>query len=412
MSGIVDQPDEGSSGRPGAFELLRRRDFGLYWWAGMLSSPGNWLYYVTASVLIFEMTDSPLMVGILNFANFVPTLLFSLPAGALGDRFDKRRIVTAAAIGGSTVAAGLTVLSAIGLLTPWMLVGLCFLIGTARAVAKPSLNAMIPLLVPRTAVARATALNVMQFQIGQIAGPLLASVLLLAATPSWAFGLNAVSFVAPIIAMQLIRLRPSAGPSSRATESVGWSDAIVEGLRFIRRTVPMPAILASVVLCNGAGEALRTLAPTIAADLGRSEVAGVVIMGYSVGALVGLLTFGVVERLVPRRWMLAVAFGLQAFGTALVCFAPNIPLAVLAAAPIGMGFSLSIPLLSATMQELAPDDYRSRVMSVFAMAHLGFRPVFALIAGGVASVLSAQVALATFAAMAIAAAGHARYRRD
>ena len=95
---------------PGAWALLRRRDFALYWWAGTVSGPGTWLHNVTASVLMLQMTGSPFLVGLVNFATFIPTLLFSLPAGSLGDRFDKRWVVAWSQLAALVVAVGLTVL--------------------------------------------------------------------------------------------------------------------------------------------------------------------------------------------------------------------------------------------------------------------------------------------------------------
>jgi MFS family permease len=292
------------------------------------------------------------------------------------------------------------------LVTPWPLIGVCFLLGTAAAVAKPSMTALLPALVPRSAVARATAVNVTQFQFGQIAGPALASLILIVASPTWAFAINAATFLGPIAAMQLIRPRDDEGRSRRAGGS-----SVVEGLRFIRRSATMPAILVSVVLCNAAVEALRTLAPTLAEQLQRPEAAGIVIMGYSLGAMLGLVSYGRIEDLLPRRWMLVTAFGLQAVGVGCVALAPSLPVTVVAAAPIGIGFSLSVPLLSASLQQLAPDEFRSRVMSAFSMAHLGLRPLFALAAGALASGFGVHWALAVFALVAVLAGGFVRYRR-
>jgi MFS family permease len=397
-------PPEDDDGR----SPLRRRDFAIYWWSQMVSSPGTWVHNVTASVLILTLTGSPFMVGVVNFALFIPTLLFSLSAGTLGDRVDKRRVVAAAQTGACLVAGATAVLSATGVLTPALLVLTCFLLGTANATSKPAMSAMIPLLVPRPAVARATAVNVLQFQLGQIIGPGLASIILLVGTPAWGFGLNALSCLGPVLGMQLIRLRASTAPArDPRSRSRGTSD----GLRFIRGSATMPAILLTVVLSNGAVEALRTLAPTLAAGLDRPAAAGVIIMGYSVGALLGLLVFPRVERRLRGRVVLVSAFGLQALGVTCVALAPGLPLTVLAAAPIGVGFSFTTPLLSASLQALTPDQYLSRVMSTFSIAHLGLRPVFALVAGGLASLLDARAALVAFVVLALAAAVLVHRRR-
>jgi MFS family permease len=391
--------DEGARRSP-----LGRRDFALYWWGGMVSGPGTWLNNVTASVLMYTLTGSPFLVGVVNFAIFIPTLLFSLPAGAIGDRLDRRAVVVVSYAVSAVLAGVLALLAAQGRLGPVALVVMCFLLGSAMSFAKPALAALLPALVPREDLARATALNVMQFQFGQVAGPGLASVILLAGTPALAFGLNALSFLGPIAAMLLIR--PAAASAGRPGGPPGGRGGVREGLRYVRRDRLMPAVLLTVVLGNAAVETLRTLAPTIAEDLRQPEVAGVVIMGYSVGALLGLLAFGRLERALAAPTLLVTAFLLQAFGLVGVALAPSLVLTVLAAAPIGLGFSVVTPMMSAALQRLAPEGMRGRVMATFSMAHLGFRPFFALAAGAAASAVGTGPALALFAVVAVLAGAH------
>jgi predicted MFS family arabinose efflux permease len=230
----------------------------------------------------------------------------------------------------------------------------------------------------------------------------MAAVLLLTSSPTWAFGLNAVSYLAPIAAMLIIRFpeRPTAQPESGAQRPRG---SIMEGLRYIARDSTMLLMLLAVVLTNGAVEALRTLAPSLADERGLPEAAGFIVMGYSTGALLGLFLFGVADRYLRPRLLLVSAFALQALGLILVVLAPTLAWAVAGALPIGLGFALSIPRLSAGLQMSASDGYRSRVMAAFTMAHLGLRPFFALLAGALAS-LSINGSLLMFVALAVAAA--------
>nr|WP_297429582.1 MFS transporter [uncultured Actinotalea sp.] len=404
-------PDEGD-GPSGALRLLRNRRFAAYWLGGLLSGPGTWLHNVTASVLVLEMTGSPFLVGVVNFATFIPLLLFSLPAGALGDRVDRRLVVVVACSVAGLAAGGLAAVTAADRLGPALLIAFCFLIGTAQAVNKPAHGALLPTLVSRADLPRATALNVLQFQFGQVAGPGLASVLLLVGTPALAFTLNAVSFLGPVLSMAFLR-----GPAGERGGREGTPRAAGpgrgsarDGLRAILASPVMPAMVVTVVLTNGAVEALRTLAPTIAAGRGVPEAAGVIIMGYSVGSLAGLVAFGAVERRVPARWMLPTAFSLQLVGLVAAAGAPSLAVTVVAAVPIGLGFALSTPVLSAGLQMLAPENHRSRVMAVFSMAHLGMRPFFALAAGALATVGDARAALLAFAALALGAVLYVRRR--
>ncbi len=399
MAEISDMDD--SSEPLSAREMLRRRDFAIYWWSGFISSPGNWMHNVTASVVMYTLTESPLMVGLLNFAIFIPNLLISLPAGVLGDRFDRRWVVALSNGLGALAAVALTILSVWGNLEPASLIALCFVIGCANPLAKPALSAMIPALVPRESIGRATALYIVQFQFGQTAGPGLAALLLLTASPSWAFGLNALSYLAPIVAMLIIRFPEKA--SSEPSSGERQRGSIMEGLRYIFRDRTMRLVLIAIVLANGAVEALRILSPSLAAEQGVPEAAGLIVMGYSIGGLLGLVFFGQAERHIPPQRLLPVAFALQAIGLGFVAVAPTVALMLVAAIPIGVGFSLAIPRLSAGLQLRAADSYRSRVMAAFTMAHLGLRPFFALLAGALAT-LSIDGTIIVFVVLALAAA--------
>lgn len=403
---------DGADEPAGALHLLKNRRFAAYWLGGLVSGPGTWLHNVTASVLVLEMTGSPFLVGVVNFATFIPLLLFSLTAGALGDRVDRRLVVVTSCSVAALAAGALAGVTAAGHLGPALLISFCFLIGTAQAVNKPAHAALLPTLVTRADLPRATALNVLQFQFGQVAGPGLASVLLLVGTPALAFTLNAVSFLGPIVSMAFLRgpTRRPAAWSAGARPGGAGPGSVRDGVRAILASPVMPAMVVTVVLTNGAVEALRTLAPTIAAGWGVPEAAGVIIMGYSVGSLAGLVAFGAVERCVRASWMLPTAFLLQLVGLLLAAGAPSLAATVVAAVPIGLGFALSTPVLSAGLQMLAPENHRSRVMAVFSMAHLGMRPFFALGAGALATVAGTRAALLAFATLAFAAVLYVRRR--
>lgn len=360
------------------------------------------MHNVTAGVLMLELTGSPLLVGVVSAATFLPMLLLGLPAGALSDAVDRRLVVLATQSVSLAVATALTVVTALGRLGPALLVVGCALIGTSYALSKPSMSAMLPALVRRPEIPEATAFNTLQFNLGQVLGPAVSAALLLAAGPAWAFGTNAATFAAPLLAMRLLP-RSVRGPAAGLGRD-GGSGGVRSGLRFVRRTTPMTTVLVAVVLTNGATESLRTLAPALSGALGREAgAAGILVVGYSAGAFAGLLGFGLVRRLVPAGALLAVAFALQAAGALGVAAAPALPVAVAAGTGIGFGFAVAVPLLNAALQTLSTDEFRGRVMSVFAMAHMGFRPVFAVLAGGIASLAGPRAAMAGFAALAAAA---------
>lgn len=365
--------------------------FRTYWAGGFVSSTGNWLQNVTASVLMFELTGSSLMVGLLQAATFTPLLALSVVGGVLSDRFDRRRIVTLTHLLSLTVSALLAAGTLTGRITPALLIAGVALIGCSHAISKPTLSALLPGLVPREDLARASSLNVLQFNLGQVIGSTLATGLLATVGPGIAFVVNSATFLGPVIALALIADRLA--PTERSGQK-GFAAAI-EGFRFIGRQPRMKAILGSIVLANAVMESVRTLAPELAEGLtGRAEAAGLLVGATSAGAAVSVAAFGALQRRLGPSRLLMLGFALQAAGAVGIAVAPDLRVAMVLAAPIGFGFAILIPMLNAGLQELSPDRLRGRVMSAFSMAHLGVRPVWALAAGTAATTIGSAPAVA------------------
>jgi hypothetical protein len=264
---------------------------------------------------------------------------------------------------------------------------------------------MLPALVPSEALVGATAFNTLQFNLGQVVGPALATLVLLVASPAWAFGLNSVTFAVQIVAVSLL---PAAVRGTRlAAGTSRASSGIRHGLRYIRATPPMPSVLVAVVLCNGAVETLRTLAPSVATELMQrpGALAGTVILGYSVGTIVAVFTLTWLRRMIPAGYVVALAFLLQAAGAlGIMAAGSDLVVVVGSAASIGVGFAIIVPVLSGRLQQLSSDEFRGRVLSTFAMAHLGSRPALALVAGASASMFGVRSAFASTVVVALGAA--------
>lgn len=376
--------------------LLNHR-FVAYWLAGIVSNVGTWLQSVTAGVVIYQLTDSALMVGVLGFANFVPVFLLALPGGYLADRYGPRSVIIVAHAIAFVIGAALTLLAITGRASPLVLIATAAMFGVSYAVAKPALSSMVPALVGKSILPKATAVNTLQYTVGQIGGSLLSSILLVTAGAPWAFGVNCVSFLGPIIAMLVI------GPIGRSAEQrrQDFQDSEGGALRLARRTPPMITLLVTVAFANAAVEGLRTLSPafvTLGLHIDVSH-SGLLIASYSVGGLAGLTFFGSVYPRSGGFRMLLCAFGLTVVGAVALSSTTLVVVAALGAAVIGIGFSFTIPVLNSTLLLLSPDAYRGRVMSLFAMAHLGVRPVWSLAAGAVTSALGPRWALGILAVL-------------
>lgn len=367
--------------------LRGNRPYAAYWTGGLLSNVGTWLQNVTASVLVFNMTHSTFMVGVLNMATFAPVFALSIYGGMLSDRFDPRRVVMVNQTVSLGIATLITVLSGFGALNAGLLIVLAAGLGSAYALAKPGLTSLLPALVDRKDLAHATAVNNLQFNFGQVAGSGLSALILAVSGPTVAFGLNAISFLGPITAMWVMR------NVDLAKRKVKLRGSGLAGLKYAMNTPAVLILLSGVALSDAAVEAIRTLAPDLSHPSAR---AGVLVTAYGIGATVGLVGFGrLSNRLGPIR-MLWLAFGCQAIGMIGVSSTGNFPLTCASAPPIGFGFALNIPVLTAALQLTCPDEMRGRISSMFSMVHLGLRPAFALLAGGLAAFLDARATIALF----------------
>lgn len=388
---------------------LQNRRFVAYWLAGIISNVGTWLQSVTAGVVIYQLTGSALMVGVLGFANFVPVFVLALPGGYLADRYGPRTVIIVAHAVAFVIGSVLTALAFLGRANAAVLIATAALFGISYAIAKPALSSMVPALVPKAILPKATAVNTLQFTAGQMGGSLLSSAILVTAGAPWAFAVNCLSFLGPIVAMIVIGQIGRSAKQRR--KDLEHSDG--GALRLARRTPPMITVLVTVALANAAVEGLRTLSPafvTLGLHIDVSH-SGLLIASYSIGSLVGLTIFGAVYAGIGGFRMLLCAFGLTAVGAVALGTTTLVPIAALGAAVIGLGFSFTIPVLNSTLMLLSPDEYRGRVMSMFAMAHLGFRPVWSLAAGAVTSALGPRWALGILAMVSCAAlAGVLRLR--
>jgi len=380
------------------------RAFAVYWAGGMLSNIGTWLQNVAGSVYVYDRTGSAFAVGLLNFATFLPILLFSVTGGVLSDRFDRRSIVVVSQALSLFAAATLAISIATGGASQAQVIATAFALQTSWSIAKPAMIAILPALVPRAQLAEAVGLNTLQFITGQIAGPILATVILASGGYAWAFGINAATFVGPILAMAYLYRRGLGAGASRALR--GAAGAAREGLGAYVRAQPwvMSALLA-VASTSAILEVVRTTAPVLVAQrLGApSTEAGIIIAAQSAGSAFGLLAF------IPlRRWDLSrripfIGLVLQAAGLLVTSVGTTLPVAVIGVAAIGMGFSLCFPIMTGVLQTEVPDAIRGRLMSIHQMFHLGNRPFTALAAGAIAA--SFGVPAACLVALALAPLG-------
>jgi MFS family permease len=301
------------------------------------------------------------------------------------------------------ITAILAVLTFTGLANQLTLIVATFLINVLWALGKPSLQALIPNIVPREDLRDAVAMSSTGFQVGQVFGPLLAAASIALYGPALAFALNALTYGAPIASMAILyRARlggqsPAVGAAAGAGghPAKGGAAAGMNSVAFLRANRWVLGLLAGIVVITMAMEIQRSLAPALVSErLGQPEsVVGLVVTAQSVGGLIGFLLFIQIRRLGWSERAAVAGLALQAAGVVTLGLSGDVLLASMGFALIGFGFSLCFPVATAALQEGTPDGLRGRIMAFHQMALLGHRPVTALALGAVASILSLTAGL-------------------
>jgi len=392
--------------RPSVLDRLgpfRHRPFAVYWAGGFVSNLGSWLQAVAGSIFVYQLTGSALAVGLLNFAGYLPIFLFSIAGGVLSDRYDRRRVVIWTHVASLVIATALAVLTFAGRADEVSLIAAFFAINTIYAIAKPSTVALLPGLVPRDEVTDAVGLNSLQFILGQIVGPLIAAAVMATGGAAWAFTINALTFLGPIVSMVYLQRRDlgdrEVDPRRGAS---GQPAAAIRVLDYLRAEPWVIALLAGIVATSAPLEFIRTLSPAIVVEgLGQPDsAAGLIVAAQSVGSALALMIFVPLRRRGWSRRMAAAGLGLQALGLVGTWLAPVLPVALVAVAFVGFGFSLCFPVLTGALQLELPDAVRGRIMAFHQTAHLGNRPITAVIVGVLATAFGAQPAVAAGAVLA------------
>jgi predicted MFS family arabinose efflux permease/quinol monooxygenase YgiN len=392
----------GASAGAGAFAPFRHLAFAVLWTATVVSNIGTWMHDVAAGWLMTSLSPSPLMVALVQTATTLPIFLFALPAGALADIVDRRRLLIVMQAALALVAGALGALVMLDLATPAVLLVFTFLMGTGAAFVAPAWQAIVPKLVPREDLQPAVALNSVGINLSRAIGPALAGFVI-AGIGVWApFLLNALSFFGVIVALWW--WRPAAAPVRRLPPEQ-LLGAMRAGLRYVRASAAMRAPLARAAVFFVFASCYWALLPLIARELlgGGPALYGLLLACVGAGAVGGAL-------LLPKLRRVLGASGLVAAGTlgtaaALTVFAlvhePSV--AAIMSLIAGASWIAVLSSLNVAAQMALPDWVRARGLSVFVTVFFGAMSLGSLLWGQTASILGIPAALLVAAGGAVIA---------
>jgi MFS family permease len=397
--------------RARTFRSLRRhRNYRIFFTGQVVSLAGTWMQNVALAWLVLELSGSPLAVGALAFWRFVPFTVFGLVAGVLADRFESRKLVIATQASAMAISVALAVVTLTGTATLPIVYALAALGGIALAFDAPGRQSLTYQMVGPRELPNAVALNTGLFNGSRIVGPAIAGLIIAAAGTGICFALNAVSFLAVLAALLIVReeeLHPvEKDPSARIV------DGTRRALAFVWSEPDLRLVMLVVTFVSTVGFNFHVLVPLLAANTLRVGPVGLGLLSatFGIGALVGALATATVGR---ASWRL-FATGTAAFGVLAMLLAP-VGNAVVAGAllfAIGISFTLFTANANALVQLRAPDHLRGRVIGLYLFAFLGLAPVGGLFAGWLAELGGTTLAFAVAGLAALVSIGLANSHRD
>ncbi len=403
MSDVVTRDPDG-----GMFRALRHRNFRLYFYGQLTSLIGTWMQSVAQGWLMHRLTDSAFMLGLLGFCQFLPVMLVSPWAGVVADRVDKRRLLLVTQSFALLQAVALATLVTLGVVKPWMVLGLAFAFGTFSAFDLPARQSFLVEMVGKEDLSNGIALNSMAFNTARVIGPAIAGVLVASVGEAGCFWLNSISYVAVLFSLWRIVV-------PRHVDERGAGSALStlqEGVRYAWNVGPLRNLLLLLGFTAGFGFQYQILLPVYTRDILHAGpgVYGMLVSAFGIGSLLSALLM--TRKL--NRWGLRrnLLIGLTSGGIGMAVFAWSrwLPLTLAMGFLAGFGLILYVATTNTMLQLTTEDRFRGRIMSFYTLMFVGTAPIGALASGWIAQRYGAPVATSFSALVLLGGALWMSYR--
>jgi MFS family permease len=362
------------------FRSLRNRNYRLFFLGQGTSLIGTWITRIAASWLVYRLTDSALLLGLVGFVGQIPTLILAPFAGVYIDRWNRHRVLVVTQVASMLQSLTLAVLTLSGRITVYDVMVLQALQGVINAFDTPARQSFVVEMVEdRADLANAIALNSSLVNGSRIIGPAIGGALIATVGEGWCFMADAVSYIAVIASLAAMHVRPFAP----ATEIVPVRAALAAGYAYVAGFAPVRSGLLLVALISTLGMPYQVLMPVMASDVlgGGAHTLGLLMTATGLGALAGTLYLASRPSVVGLGRHIGRAA--IAFGTALIVFSlsHNLWLSLIVLPISGAGFMMTLAATNTVLQTIVPEHLRGRVMAFYTMAFLGTAPIGSLIGG-------------------------------
>jgi len=360
------------------------------WIGACTSSIGTWMQIVAQGWLIYRLSHSAFLLALDQFLGGIPIFLFSLIGGVVADRAERRKILLGSQYVQMATAGLLTILVTTDLVHVWHILCLSFISGLAQAFGGPAYQALIPTLVENDDMPNAIALNSIQFNVAVMVGPALAGQTLAKLGEKWCFGLNALSFLAPIISLSLIRARFL---PLKTSESMFAS--LKQGIQFARKQSSMEALILLAFCMTALAMPMRTYIPVFVKDIFHRgpETYGNLLALMGLGSIFGSLMIASAGNFKRKGFVALCALICLGAGISGFAFSKSVPLSGIILVVVGASMMAVFATVTSLVQLITTNEMRGRVMSVYNVAFRGGMPLGNLLSGWLVPIFTAPVVL-------------------
>ncbi len=363
---------------------LRHRNYRLFFAGQSLSLVGTWITRIATSWLVYRLTGSALLLGVVGFCGQIPMLVLAPIAGVFVDRWNRHRVLVATQVLSMLQSLALAVLALTGVITVAEVLVLQCLQGVINAFDTPARQAFVVTMIEdRADLPNAIALNSSMVNASRILGPSIGGVLIAAVGEGWCFLVDAISYLAVIVSLLLMRVREGENGRLRTGAETRVTEELRAGFRYVTQFAPIRTLLLLLALISTMGMPYAVLMPAVAAGVlhGGPHTLGLLMTASGVGALGGGFYLASRRTIVGLGRLIAIAAAV--FGIGLVAFglSHRLWLSLLLLPFVGAGFMISLAATNTIVQTITEEHLRGRVMAFYTMAFLGTAPVGSLLAG-------------------------------
>ena len=374
------------------FRALKFRNFRLFFIGQSISLIGTWMQSIAMSWLVYRMTGSALLLGIVAFSSQIPTFILSPFAGVFADRYNRHRIVIVTQTLSMIQAFILAYLTLAGKIQVWQIIALGLFLGCINAVDIPTRQSfLIDMVEKKEMLGNAIALNSAMFNGARLIGPTVAGILVAVVGEGICFLLNALSFIAVIASLLMMKLtkKEGKGRASRVMQE------LKEGVIYTFNSKPIRSILMLLSIISMRGMSYVVLMPVFARDIhhGGPATLGVLMAAIGVGALIATLYLASRKTTPTLEKGIPIAAAIFTGGVILFALSRVLWVSIILLVITGFGFLTTTASSNTILQTIVHDDKRGRVMSFYTMAFMGMAPIGSLLAGALASKFGATDAL-------------------